>query len=137
MQIKIKDKTSLTSPEKTAEILQKVLKNEDIIDQDKEHFWVIGIDSHNVIKYLELVSLGILNENLVHPREVFRLAIMKGVASIIVAHNHPSDVVEPSEADLTITERLKKVGEILGIEIVDHIIITKNNLFSFKEKGLI
>lgn len=137
MQIKIKDKTSLTSPEKTAEILQKILKNEDTIDQDKEHFWVVGLNSHNIIKYLELVSLGILNENLVHPREVFRLAIMKGIASIIVAHNHPSGVVEPSGADLIITERLKKVGEILGIEVIDHIIITKNDFYSFKENGLI
>lgn len=137
MEIKVSEKIQLDSPKKVVEILQKVLKSEDLIDQEKEHFWVIGLNNRNIIKYLELISLGILNANLVHPREVFRLAIMKGVASIIVSHNHPSGDPEPSEDDLEITKRLKKSGEILGIEVLDHLIITNKRFYSFKERGLI
>lgn len=137
MEIHIADKININNPEKMAKILQKILKAEDSNDQDKEHFWAIGLSTRNIIKYLELVSLGTLNANLVHPREVFRLAIMKGVASIVIAHNHPSEDPEPSADDLAITRRLEDAGKILGIEILDHIIITKNTYYSFKNKGVI
>jgi len=136
MEIKIADKISITNPEKVAKILQKILKTEGRIDQDKEHFWVVGLNPRNVIKYLELVSLGTLDANLVHPREVFRLAIMKAVAQIVIAHNHPSDDPEPSEADLEITKRLEEAGKILGIEVIDHIIIAGKEFASFKDKKL-
>jgi len=130
----------IENPKDIAEILHAILKREGKIDQDKEHFWTIGLDARNCIKYIELVSLGTLTSNLVHPRETFRLAIMKGVANLVISHNHPSGNVEPSDADLEITERLKKAGQILGIEIVDHIIIGKaggKKYFSFKAKKLI
>jgi len=138
MEIKLSEKVKITNPQEIAKIFQQILKSENQIDQEKEHFWVVGLNARNIIKYLELVSLGTLNSNLVHPREVFRLAIFKGVAQIIIGHNHPSGEPEPSEDDLEITARLKKAGKIIGIEVVDHIIITDdNNYVSFKDKGLI
>jgi len=79
---------------------------------------------------------GTLNASLVHPREVFRDVIKHSAAQVIIAHNHPSGDPEPSESDLDITKRLSEAGKILGIEIIDHIIITKTGFFSFKDKGL-
>lgn len=86
---------------------------------------------------ISTVSIGTLNTDLVHPREVFKEAISHSVASVILAHNYPSGDLEPSEDDLSITKRLTEAGKILGIEVLDHIIVTKNGFFSFKEKGLL
>lgn len=109
----------------------------DIRDNKKEHFVIFFLDARNQEIKREIISVGSLNANLVHPREVFEPAIRHTAAQIIVAHNHPSDDVEPSEEDKTITQRLLESGKILGIDIIDHIIVTKNNYFSFKEHKLI
>jgi len=103
----------------------------------KEHFVALYLNARNQLVHKETVSIGTLNANLVHPREVFKPAIDCLAASVIIAHNHPSGSVEPSEDDVKVTKRLKEAGMIMGIEIVDHIIITKDNQASFKEKGLI
>jgi DNA repair protein RadC len=120
-----------------ADLLHSILRTESSIDRDKEHFWTIGLNTRNVVKYVDLTCLGTLNASLVHPREVFRLAIMKGVASIVIGHNHPSGDSEPSEEDIRLTRRLIEAGRILGIEVLDHIIIADNNHLSFKATGLI
>ena len=83
------------------------------------------------------ISIGSLNASIVHPREVFAEAIKSEAASVIFAHNHPSGDPEPSEDDLVLTKKLVKSGKILGIEVMEHIIVVKNDLFSFKHKGLI
>ena len=138
MRIKLREKRVLLCPAETAKVLHTVLKREERNDQLKEHFWVIALDSRNKVKYIELVSLGTLNANLVHPREVFRLAIQKSISQIIISHNHPSGEVDPSQDDLHINKRLVEAGKIIGIEVLDHIIITANfRYLSFKEKGLI
>ena len=129
---KSKKTRPLTKPKYLAEILIKILKCEEENDREKEHFWAIGLTSRNTIKYIELVSLGTLNASLVHPREVYRLAIQKNTCQLIVAHNHPSGDIEPSKNDIEVTHRLEKAGEILGIELIDHIIITKDKFVSFK-----
>ena len=103
----------------------------------KEHFVIFYLDSRNQKIKREIISVGSLNANLVHPREVFEPAVRNLAAQIILAHNHPSGDPEPSEDDLEITKRLVESGKILGIEVIDHIIITKTGLMSFKEKGLI
>ncbi len=90
----------------------------------KEHFVVLYLNARNQLIHKETISIGTLNANLVHPREVFKPAFEHLAASIIVAHNHPSGGTEPSEADLELTKRLKDAGKILGIEMADHIIIT-------------
>jgi len=116
-------KKRFTRPEDIAEIIRTILSKESEFDQQKEHFWVLGVNVKKVIQYIELVSLGSLSESIVHPRETFRFAVLKGVASIFIVHNHPAGDVEPSRADILITERLKKAGDIIGIKLLDHIII--------------
>jgi DNA repair protein RadC len=102
---------------------------------EKEHFIVLHLDGSHKIIDTEVVSVGILNKTVVHPREVFRSAIMKCAAAIIIAHNHPSGKLEPSVEDENITRRLKEVGEIVGIQVLDHIIATRSGYYSFNEKG--
>ncbi|MFH1610929.1 MAG: DNA repair protein RadC [Patescibacteria group bacterium] len=119
----------------TPEEVFKELK--DLRSNKKEHFVIFYLDSRNQEIQREVISVGTLNANLVHPREVFESAIKNNTAQIIVAHNHPSGDTEPSEDDLMITKKLVEAGKILGIEIIDHIVVTKNEFFSFKERELI
>ena len=137
MTYQIKEKAKITSPEKAVDIFRSFLNMEDKIDKMKEHFWVLHLNAQNRPIAAELVSLGILNAAMVHPREVFTRAIAMHSASIIVSHNHPSGEVTPSREDITLTKRLIKAGQLLGIEVIDHLIITEDKHFSFKEKGLI
>ena len=109
----------------------------DIRDHKKEHFVIFFLDSKNQEIRREIISIGSLNANLVHPREVFEPAVKNLAAHIILAHNHPSGDPEPSKDDLDITGRLTEAGRILGIEVLDHIIVARNGFLSFKERGLI
>ena len=120
----------LTSPEAVAKLIKSKIKN-----YNKEHFYLISLNSRN--HSIGEVSIGTLNANLVHPREVFGEAIKSNAASVILVHNHPSGDAEPSEDDLTITKRIIEAGKIMGIDVLDHIIITKSKVFSFKERKLI
>jgi DNA repair protein RadC len=81
------------------------------------------------------VSVGSLNASIVHPREVFRPAVEQSAASILIAHNHPSGNVDPSDDDLVLTKRLVQVGELLGIHVLDHLIVAKGNYTSLKQEG--
>lgn len=108
-----------------------------IKDKAKEHFKLILLDNRNKIISISTISIGTLNASLVHPREIFKEAIIHNSASVVLAHNHPSGDPEPSEEDMKITERLVESGKILGIEVIDHIIIGKTNFASFKERELI
>jgi len=128
------EKQKITNPETVGEIVRAILAAETDPDQDREHFYVIGLDGKNNIKYVELISLGTLNRAIVHPRDVFRLAIMRGVRSIILAHNHPSGDPQPSVEDAEITARLREGGEILGIAVLDHVIVGET-IYSFQAVG--
>lgn len=103
----------------------------------REHLVVLYLNARNQLIHKEIISVGTLNANLVHPREVFKPGIDHLAASIIIAHNHPSGGAEPSDNDLTTTNRLKEAGKIIGIELLDHIIITKTSFFSLKEKNIL
>jgi DNA repair protein RadC len=116
-----------------AKVFLDLLALEDKIDQDKEHFYVMHLDVKSRITLVELVSLGTLNASLVHPRETFRRAVMQGSASIIVAHNHPSGEVEPSDEDTKTTKLLFEAGTILGISLLDHVIFTNDKFYSFRD----
>ena len=109
----------------------------DIRDNKKEHFVIFFLDARNQEIKREIISIGSLNANLVHPREVFEPAVRHLAAQIIVAHNHPSGDTEPSEDDLEITKRLVESGKILGIDVVDHIVVTKDKFLSMKQEGII
>lgn len=102
----------------------------DFRDKKQEHFVVLTLDGANRLIERRIITVGTLTENLVHPREVFADAISDRAASIVVAHNHPSGSLTPSRADLAVTERLVATGELLGIELLDHIIITREGHIS-------
>jgi DNA repair protein RadC len=106
-------------------------------DKTREHFMVIYLNARNEMVFKKPMFIGTLNANLVHPREIFNEALKQNAASVILVHNHPSGDAEPSEDDLEITKRITEAGKIMGIDVLDHIIITKNKIFSFKEKKLI
>ena len=97
-----------------------------IRDKKQEYFVVLSLDGANRLIAKRTVTVGTLTASLVHPREVFADPITDRAASIIVAHNHPSGNLQPSDADLKITTRLKEAGELLGIQLIDHIIVTKS-----------
>ena len=120
----------LTDPKKVYQLIKSKLK-----DYHKEHFYIIALNSRN--HSIAEVSVGSLNSSIVHPREVFAEAIKNKAASVIFVHNHPSGDLEPSEGDLATTKRLVEAGKILGIEVVDHIIVTSNSFLSFKERKLL
>ena len=103
----------------------------------KEHFVALYLNARNQLIHKETISIGTLNASLVHPREVFKPAIDHLAASIIVAHNHPSGDAEASEDDIKLTKRLTDAGKILGIEVVDHIIVAKDEFLSMKKKGIL
>lgn len=111
----------IDSPERAVEQLT------DIRDKKQEHFVVMTLDGANRLIAKRIVTIGTLNASLVHPREVFADAITDRAASIIVAHNHPSGNPEPSQADIDITNRLKEAGKLIGINVLDHVVVTKNN----------
>jgi len=116
-------------------VFQGLFAHEDNIDQDKEHFYVIHLDSRRHISLIELVAIGVLTDVRIHPRETFRRAVTEGTDSIIVAHNHPSGDVAPSENDIKVTTLLFQGGEILQIPLLDHLIFTaqRDTFFSFTD----
>ncbi len=115
------DQPIIDSPEKAVEQLS------DIRDKKQEHFVVLSLDGANRLIAKRTITIGTLNSSLVHPREVFADAITDRAASIIVAHNHPSGNTKPSMADIKITERLSRAGNLLGVNLIDHIIVTKSD----------
>lgn len=111
----------------------KLIKNF-LIDSDREKFVVACLDTKNQPVNISVVSIGNVNSAIVHPREVFKVAMLSNASKIICFHNHPSGNLKCSKEDENITNRLKECGEILGIELVDHIIVGDNDTyFSFKE----
>lgn len=102
----------------------------------QEHFVVLTLDGAHQVIAIRVVSMGLVNRTIVHPREVFGPAIKDNAVAIIVAHNHPSGKTDPSPEDRDITRRLVSAGELLGIEVLDHLIVSKSAYCSFAERGL-
>ncbi len=109
----------------------------DIRGMQREHFVAFYLDTQNNLIERQTISIGTLNSSLVHPREVFEPALLFHSASIIIAHNHPSGELEPSAEDMEVTRRLIDAGRIIGIDILDHIILSKNGYLSFQQKNLL
>lgn len=120
----------------SSEDIYNYLKH-DLQDKKNEYFFAILLDTKNVIISREEISKGTLDRSIVHPREAFKAAIKKSAKSIIFAHNHPSGDIKPSADDLMTTRRLVEAGELLDIEVLDHIIIGKNDYYSFRRENLI
>ncbi|UCF79385.1 MAG: DNA repair protein RadC [Candidatus Eiseniibacteriota bacterium] len=102
----------------------------------KEHFCTLYLDTRNRLIKKEIISIGTLNASLVHPREVFQPAVECSAASVILVHNHPSGDAEPSREDLLLTKRLVAAGEIMGIDVLDHVIVARRSFVSLKERKL-
>lgn len=124
------EKVKIKSPEDAANLVKKEMWN-----LDREHFCVLLLDTKHHVVAKETISIGTLNTSLVHPRELFKNAIRRSAAAIIMVHNHPSGDPTPSREDMEITKRLQEAGKILGIEVLDHIIIGDMKYVSFKERG--
>ena len=127
-----KPKRVLKSPEDVAAEMKSRLKG-----KKKEHFWVICLDTRNRLINCKPVSIGSLDTSIVHPREVFKEAVSSSAASVIFVHNHPSGDPEPSKEDVELTKRLVKAGEIVGIDVLDHIIVCDKSYLSLKAKNLL
>jgi len=103
-------------------------------EETKESFYITMLDTKNKVIGVEKISLGILDASIIHPREIFRPAIKNSCSRIILIHNHPSGDPSPSEEDLEITQKLIKVGDLIGIEVLDHVIIGDGHWWSWKER---
>jgi DNA repair protein RadC len=117
-------------------VMQRILLRENEIDRNREHFWTVGLNNKNTILYIELVSLGSTCMTVVEPMQVFRIGVQKGATKMVLVHNHPSQELKPSEADKDITDRLVQSGNILQIEVIDHLIIAERTYLSFEDTGL-
>ena len=123
----------IQSPEDVFNIAQKVIKASEYAE---ENLWLITLDTKNNITGIFTVSTGSLNASIVHPREIFKRAVLQNAVSIIICHNHPSGDVTPSQEDINTTKRIYEAGKILGIELLDHVIIGDNKYTSLKERGV-
>jgi len=136
IQVKQEWKKKIVEPEIVADIFRSVLSAEHEFDQDKEHVWILGLNTKNVIKYIEMVHLGSINHCTVGAREIFRMAVHKGINSIIMVHNHPSTgEIVPSSYDDTLTRKIQMAGEVLDIKLLDHVIVSDEDVYSYLEKG--
>jgi len=123
----------ISKPHQIAKLFSDFIK-----DSDKEQFVICCLNIKNQPTNISTISIGCVDSTLVHPREVFKVAILSNASSIILAHNHPSGNTEPSKDDKIMTERICEVGKIHGIKVLDHVIIgDDNNYFSFKETGFL
>ncbi|NVK64991.1 MAG: JAB domain-containing protein [Flavobacteriales bacterium] len=118
-------------------IMQRILLRADKIDQDREHFWIVGLATNNRILFIELIGLGSVNATIAEPMDVFSFALQKRAVKIILVHNHPSGELKPSPADLDMTDRLIQVGVIVNTEVYDHLIITKRSYMSFRDTSVL
>jgi DNA repair protein RadC len=125
------DKPIVKTPEDVASLVRGRLRG-----KKKEHFLALLLDTRNRLIKVSEIAIGSLDASIVHPREVFKEAISASAASVIFAHNHPSGDPTASEDDIRLTKRLVKAGEIVGIDVLDHIIIGDKNYLSLKREGL-
>ena len=130
------DKRYIEGTDDVYNIMKNVLLRDNKIDQEKEHFWIVGMNLAGYILYIELIALGSYKSVDVEPMNVFRVAVMKNASRVIAVHNHPSGRLSPSVTDKDITDRLIQVGRILNIEFVDHLIISPLSYTSFRSIGL-
>ena len=126
--------TRISCPKDIYEVLTKVCR---IQCNAEEVFILITLNTKNIVTGYFEVHRGTINTSLVHPREVFKRALLNNARYIIVAHNHPSGDPNPSKEDIQITERLKEAGNLLGINLIDHIIVGEDKYISLKEKGVL
>jgi DNA repair protein RadC len=124
------ERYTIRSPEDAAAYLMT-----DMTALNQEHFVVLFLNVKNEVLHKQTIFIGSLNSSIVHPRDIFREAVKRSAASIVVSHNHPSGNPTPSPEDIEVTRRLTEAGSIIGIEVLDHVIIGDHKFISLKEKG--
>lgn len=122
---------AVSTPEQVVEIVRPLL-----VGRDREHFLALALSTKNTLLRIIEVSIGSLNASIVHPRELFKECVMASAASVVVAHGHPSGDPTPSGADIQLTRRLVKAGDVLGIEVLDHVVIGGDEFASLRDLGL-
>src|SRR5262249_15198235 len=123
-------KTKIANADDVYSIMKAILMRENRFARQKEHFWVVGLSPANVILYIELVSLGSIDQTVVKPVEVFSLAVTKKATKIILVHNHPSGELNASADDIQLTRKLKEGAALLEIDVIDHLIISEKGFKS-------
>jgi len=126
----IKEEYKINKPEDVLPLINEIK------DKKQEHFICISLNGANEVIETRIVTVGLLNQTQIHPREVFADVITDRAASVILAHNHPSGELKPSDNDIIIHRKLKDAGKLLGIQVLDHIIISKKGHFSFQDQGI-
>lgn len=120
----------IRKPEDAAQFVRKIL-----LDNSREQFIALYLDGAHRVASFSIVSIGTANQATVHPREVFQRAIGAGAIALVIAHNHPSGQTQPSDEDQNVTRQLKAAGELLGIRLLDHVIVSEGGYYSFLEAG--
>ena len=132
-----KEKIKIMNSDDLFKIMQNILLREQRVDQDREHFWTVSLNTANVIMNIELVSMGNVFSTGVLPMEVFSIPLQKRAVNLIVVHNHPSGELVPSDADKDVTDHLYQVGKFLNVPVLDHMIISGKGFYSFADSGLL
>ncbi|MCL5291216.1 MAG: DNA repair protein RadC [Actinobacteria bacterium] len=117
-----------------AEVASLKLVKDELLQSDREKFICLHLNTKNSVLSYEVVSIGTLSSSLVHPRELFKAAILSNSAALILCHNHPSGDSTPSAEDIALTKRLVKAGNLLGIDVLDHVIVGETSFVSLKER---
>lgn len=122
----------ITNPNSAVELINKY-----ILEEDREVLLVLVLNTKNAVVAVHRCHMGTLDSSIASARDIYKTAILNNAASIIIAHNHPSGFVRPSEADIALTERIVQAGQVLGINLLDHIIVGwKEGFYSFKQHGM-
>ena len=127
----------ITTSKNAAKIFEKVLKMRQEEDKHKECFSVMGLNANNTVLYIDLITMGTVNQGHVAIREVIRQAIIKNAVSIILCHNHPSGNIAPSLEDKMFTNKVKEASKIIELEVLDHLIIGEEKFYSFADEGIL
>jgi len=132
-----KEKIKVMNSDDLYKIMQSILLREQRVDQDREHFWTVCLNTANVIMNIELISMGNVFSTGVLPMEVFSIPLQKRSVNLIIVHNHPSGELKPSDADKDVTDHLYQVGKFLKVPVLDHMIISNKGFYSFADSGLL
>jgi len=137
IKLKRKEQIKILCADDIYGIMQRILLRENKIDRNREHFWTISLNNANKILNIELIGLGSIRQVIVEPMEVLSVPLQKRAVRIILVHNHPSQELVPSAADKDLTDRLIQCGLIMQVPVLDHIIITEKQFYSFETTGLL
>lgn len=137
IELSLEDRIKVLNGNDLFMVMQRILIREEKIDQDREHFWIVGLANNQRILFIELVSLGSVNSTIAKPMDVFGLALQKRAVRVVLVHNHPSGELSPSDQDKELTDQMIQVGIIVDTPVYDHLIITTNSYYSFRDSGLL